>query len=147
MDTTGKTTKQISQYLHLYLGCQIRLHSNITNTFGTWRKMTFRDIELVVVHGEKCQIELRKIENMTEDEALDIYKLYDTDWESYLRRHNEQCPGETFSALDYIKGGRYVNSIYSISSQPSQAFAYLLSKHFDLFGLIDAGLAIDKSKL
>jgi hypothetical protein len=28
-----------------------------------------------------------------------------------------------------------------------ETFLWLLSKHFDLFGLIEAGLAIDKTKL
>jgi hypothetical protein len=30
---------------------------------------------------------------------------------------------------------------------PAELFTFLLSKHFDLFGLIDAGLAIDKNKI
>jgi hypothetical protein len=111
-------SKQLKDYLHLYLGCQIRFHSNLTGTWGIWNKMTYSDIELAVAHigfGEKCQIQLRPLSDMTEEEMLEV----DIDIPNISSEYEKLTP---------------------------KAFTQLLQWGFDLFGLIESGLAIDKTK-
>lgn len=62
---------------------------------------------------------LRPLSSMTEEEKIELFAL----------RENE---AQLFPAI--ITG-------------LSECFRWLLSHHFDIFGLIDAGLAIDKTSL
>ena len=131
--------KEIRDYLHLYLGCECRAWNYVTNEFSKWRKMSCSDLNLFINNDVKCEIRLRPLESINDFESFELAKIYDP---FVTEKHFEGI-----TATEYLKGGRYVNSIWSISTAPSNAFAYLLSKHFDLFGLIDAGLAINKTTL
>lgn len=101
--------KEIKNYLHLYLGCEVSLPngdkyilkpSNLPNNF--------RDLPKPI-NGKPI---LRQIDSMTQDERIEVRKLSELSF--------------TFS------GGAEVTN-------------YLLSKYFDLFGLIPSGLAVDKT--
>lgn len=129
---------QLKDVLHFYLGCKIRIKNPVTDGFSNWKDMSLRDVELVTIHGQEAQVMLREMISISEKEAFELAKIYDP---NVTDAHFE---GET--AIEYVKGGRYVNSIWSISSQPSKAFFYLLSKKFDLFNLISTGQAIGDSK-
>lgn len=70
---------------------------------------------------------LRPLSDMTEEEAIECGNLdYDFSGEPDLNKW-------TWKDFDTLNS--------------SSQFQYLLSKHFDLFGLIEAGLAIDKTTL
>lgn len=62
---------------------------------------------------------LRKLESMTEEEAAELLNL---------------CDGEVFAWTDQNDRKKFAYT--------AQGFHYLLSRGFDLFGLIDSGLAI-----
>lgn len=113
--------KELKDCLPFYLGCQCRVWNNVINDFGAWRKMTCSDLNLFLNHNAKCEIALRPLNDMTEEEKKEIF--YDEDDETVIKATIE-------------------NVIFS----PDE-FKFLLSKHFDLFGLIEAGLAVDKTTM
>lgn len=103
-------------------------------------------IELTYKYSEAKPI-LRPLSDMTEEEARYLYEIvFGEDW------HNRTwLPKEIYSALQWIKYDSNQNmparllAISEVLGYP-EAWRYLLSRHFDLFGWIDAGLAIDKTK-
>lgn len=114
--------KDIKDYLHLYLGCEIITHSvdgkqvakQILNT--SWLDEIQRGYNPV-------KPILRPLSNMTEEEG----KEAESAWNEFMGF------GETIS--------RGMNCAHA------NRIKYLLSKGFDLFGLIEAGLALDKTTL
>jgi len=112
---------KIEDYLHLYLGSEIRILNTLTSEWSTWRKMTLRDCELVTIHGLKFQLSLRRLDDMTEAEAKE---------------------------LESLTGGTPMQNIGTVYFQFStERFLWVLKQSFDLFGLIESGLAIDKTKI
>jgi hypothetical protein len=73
---------------------------------------------------------LRPLSDITEDELMAIGVKPKREWHEPTLQESKK----------WIVDNQYLE-IYS-----AKEVAYLLSKHFDLFGLIDAGLAIDKTK-
>lgn len=85
----------------------------------------------------KVRPHLRRLESITEEECREVFKLvYGTPWDN-----GENCLKdwflEVFNAFNFGK--------HLAIGTPS-AWLYLLSKGFDLFGLIDAGLAKEVSE-
>lgn len=73
---------------------------------------------------------LRPLSDMTEEEGLEIFELYaDKPYLASIASHE--------SLIEWL-GGRVGSPAH---------WRYLLSRGFDLFGWIDAGLAIDKTKV
>jgi hypothetical protein len=102
--------------------------------------------------------------------AMWFIKCYYDDWVYYDNRscfHGNNSSIEeqkiclrplsdmTEEELEYILDiGEHQSRIYGVEefiagwkAFGSETFRYLLSKHFDLFGLIESGLAIDKTKI
>jgi hypothetical protein len=125
---------EIKDCLHLYLGClglggsgcAVVLNGNAYDLIMR-DEMTFKPI-------------LRPLTDMTIGEfrgAAEITtpkdKLEEATNEQFQAAHNEIIIG-TFDGLDFE--GVPSKIVFELTR-------YFLSKHFDLFGLIDAGLAID----
>jgi hypothetical protein len=49
--------------------------------------------------------------------------------------------------FEYVSGGAMQSTHSYLYHLSPKQFHWLLTKHFDLFGLIEAGLALDKSKI
>jgi hypothetical protein len=118
--------KNIKDYLHLYLGCEIQSLSGGTMIYtltGIGRKQAlFSDRygnEMWLAENDYKPI-LRPLSSMTEDEK------------------------QEYEATRVFVRATPVHQIGNMQWTP-ETFKYLLSKHFDLFGLIEAGLAIDKT--
>lgn len=135
-----KMKKGLKDYLHLYLGCKVKILENyhdgiiatlvgINHTYGTiecvleapeWyeyhKYKAFNDFQVKPI--------LRPLSDMTEDE------------EKYV---GLGLKAGTANA-SMLKSG------YFHSTTP-KVFYYLLSKHFDLFGLIEYGLAVSAAEL
>ena len=73
---------------------------------------------------------LRPLSDMSEEEENDIAFDMFGDWHKHV--------------TNAIKSGKKYVFDYRVYPE---LFLYLLSKHFDLFGLIESGEAIDKAKL
>jgi hypothetical protein len=133
----------IKDYLHLYLGCRVRIVEDEVAT-GILIGLVERDgyntehpcrvkIERKGKHSlyycfDYSEIKpiLRPLSDMTEEELQECGNMvYDFSGEPELNNHKWKD--------------------FEIAA-PEQ-FHWLLARHFDLFGLIEAGLAIDKTTL
>jgi hypothetical protein len=116
---------KLEDYLHLYIGCEgiaetiakFKTRLVISNHTNDMRDGV--DLEDAIQHNFKPI--LRSLSDMTEEEKIELSAL-----------------------LEWPEPKTVMNNRYSRYSP--KIFLYLLSKHFDLFGLIEAGLAIDKTK-
>lgn len=107
---------------------------------------------------------LRPLSDMTEDEAADVYMierdriLHSPTNDVDVRQRTDF--GWVVTRLDHLNIGlliKYDGVCYKVINEGKRPtiepamnqpliFHYLLSKHFDLFGLIESGLAISKTK-
>lgn len=134
----------IKDYLHLYLGCDGTLITK--RTYGSPRRteaalnteILDRLYKLPTLNSFTPI--LRPLSDMTPEEFWDIFKPVqpeDITYEQMSEAIND-LKSDGFSRLDF--GGMDAMAVFEI-------FRKLLSKHFDLFDLIEAGLAIDKTQL
>jgi hypothetical protein len=157
--------KNIKDYLHLYLGCEIYIFPPKTATNG-WLKTQVERIEdlgwkyiLSIENINKtikdgyCPI-LRPLSDMTEEERIwwfnNMRKPNETLDESVWTTELNGEPCEAHWSLwckEKLFGCRHAYVIDIQHHVKPDEFIWLLSKHFDLFGLIEAGLAIDKTKI
>lgn len=112
--------KEIKDYFHLYYGCEFRSIEMYDEEYIT------RRIDMINPKAhEVWKPTLRPLSDMTEEERKEVeFKreiLYD------IHERNSKDPDTLIMCGDITK--------------------YLLKQGFDLFGLIEAGLAIDKTTL
>jgi hypothetical protein len=122
--------KNIKDYLHLYLGgkCMWRVFGN-----NEWEEAGV-DLKILYRLYDNQPFELkpilRPLGDINENERMEIMDAADVYYSEYI--------------ILALKN----KTTYKIDLKQSfELSKYLLSKHFDLFGLIDAGLAIDKTTL
>lgn len=114
--------KNIKDYLHLYLGCDIMEYDEVFKldmvTFdGFYTHSEFH--QYGSKNDEAFKLILRPLSDMIEEEKKTVFGNY---------------------------GQLGIRDAYDNYLKP-EGLRFLLSKHFDLFGLIEAGLAIDKTTL
>lgn len=158
--------KKIEDYLHLYLGCECQLGSEIeipdtapqvevltgitvkkngqTICYFLNKTISYRTIESVTPI-------LRPLSDMTEEELKEVRRTMleysDLSFNPSAHQHMSKR-GQTFYYENYDDEGNHISSsISNISNLPLKCIPLLLSKGFDLFDLIEAGLVIDKTKL
>lgn len=130
--------KELKDYLHLYLGCEVMCFWQSTNPaikpeqkkLIAQKSETPFEISLPTALSVNVKPILRTLSDMREEEAVECWELTDTDRDKEI---------EGWQVVDYF---RREENFYE-----PKTFLYLLSKHFDLFGLIKSGLAIDKNTL
>lgn len=153
--------KDIKNYLHYYLGNRVKWGSapSVMSLVGfdeEWVKLKRpKDGKIFTVDkNDRIKLYLRPLFSMTEEDligCLKVVSLYDLSnavYESQLS-DDEDFHGELF--VNAYTGTGVVVDYYAIDTLKMQfepeVFHYLISKGFDLFGLIPAGLAIDDSTL
>lgn len=121
--------KKIEDYLHLYLGCKVVVEDRVVAKFLQYDfnekvcSVDFdngRDYSYYTTNHIKPI--LRPLSSITHDEDAAAWNIWNED---FVRAMGINC-GTAYEA-GKIK--------------------YLLSRDFDLFGLIEAGLALDQSKV
>jgi hypothetical protein len=127
---------KLQDYLHLYIGCEgiaetiakFKTRLVISNHTNDMRDGV--DLEDAIQHNFKPI--LRPLSDMTEEE---------------FRQHFYDHWLEELDVATFEEQYRNVKC-WAIQREAllPEHFHFLLSKHFDLFGLIEAGLAIDKTK-
>lgn len=154
--------KEIQNYLYLYLGCECKIENptinSITKILGGFDdegeyKILYKNeqyTDAVEWHSiSRIKPILRPLSDMQIKEAAEYADFY----------QNSPIPDEC--TIEVKPKEKWVHiSITSPSGDSGislfpgnpngervEAFRYLLSKHFDIFGLIEAGLAIDKTKI
>ena len=113
--------KNIKDYLHLYLGCEVVYPSLNGDLKGIITHKLLSDI--IVPHGLLKPL-LRPLADMSGEEIKEYEAMVEV-------------------AKDY--GGLKVNTwSESFVCELAEQTRWLLSKHFDLFSLIPSGLALEK---
>ena len=124
--------KELKGYLHLYLGCEA-LIEGYTNREHPFNYRGIINYQLLLESGQHYSSVkaikpiLRPLSDMTEEEARECGNLvYDFSGEPVF----DKWGWKDFACL-----------------LASEQFLFLISKHFDLFGLIESGLAVNAAKL
>lgn len=122
--------KQLKDYLHYYLGCECKMtkpsyhavHELHLST-GTTFVLTGKLLHYFIEPTTKAEVKpiLRKLSTTTEEEKNKIAEL-----------------------SKKYRGSEFTLPAFEMSKMwAAEQTHYLLSKHFDLFQLCEAGLAID----
>lgn len=123
------TKKEIKDYLHLYLGCDCIVSNPLINSETKRVVSVNKDTEQCeIYYWNEPHLDGEKVHPIEDIKPI-LRPLSDMTEEEGVEIFWQPVKGENFS----IKTG--------------QEFKQLLDKHFDLFGLIEAGLAIDKTTL
>lgn len=127
--------KNIADYLHLYLGCNVRFKNQELkgkiNQENLWKLFSVTKMDYGLMGN---LFAMGCIQSLRSEEIYPILRpLSDMSEEERVTGNVWSCNPQKYRDHPY--------GFYS----PLE-FKYLLSKHFDLFGLIEAGLAIDKTK-
>jgi hypothetical protein len=153
--------KEIKDYLHLYLGCDTNygLLEGIRDQYA-YTIVSGKD----TIRGNVWDIKpiLRPLSDMTDSELIEFAKIHNSDIEWYMQdglcigRENIGVQQHFYFDDELFFTAEICNNIFGQESEgdtqisnitPFETTRLLLSKHFDLFGLIEAGLAIDKTTL
>ncbi len=124
--------KEIKDYLHFYLGCKIRMFNDVTKEWSNWRKLTPTDLNLVLNYDKKIELLLKDILDIPFDEFAEIDKL-------------EGNPDIGATSTGFISKPEKVRRFFATTSA-IRTLEYT-KRGYDLFGLINAGLAKDKKSL
>ena len=127
MDTIGNT-KKISDYLHLYLGCECFNHLRLLGVEGNAAYVSHPATGRMVKDINYLKPILRPLSDMTEEEKNII-------------------GFNAYGILKSRKGDLIVPPTENGFVWAATQTLYLISQGFDLFGLIESGLAIDKTKI
>lgn len=130
---------ELKDVLHLYLGCQVQTNYRRETTGGSPMKKlkgTLQEIDLYM--PDKCGVLLEDQSDKTHYSNLDIKTV-----KPILRPLSDMTEKEWLKEMPdrpALKPG------YELNFSATQ-FNWLLKQGFDLFGLIESGQAIDKTKL
>lgn len=143
---------KLQDYLHYYMGATFCTD----NSQSEVNPETLRFIYPMIEKGKSVQLLLRRFEDITKEQMKAIWGLI------FDRPFNENgridwFEKETFSACKRwimwsgvervgieLNGKVWADSdLHNYKYNPHVVTHYLLQQHFDLFGLIDAGLAVD----
>lgn len=128
--------KDIKDYLHLYLGCNV-----MTGKLGKLVSVGTDGMSIIrypdgdprgnVIFSEHVKPILRPLSDITEEESIEVNNEGSKGWQ-LINPTDSTKPQDLHSGVVH-----------------RQAFElrYLLSKGFDLFGLIDSGLAISSESI
>lgn len=167
-------SKNIKDYLSLYLGCQVLVQGEERKGYLTGVNNGGHECEIQYqladnphhleeepefASAEDVKMVLRPLSDMTEEEFTEAVMLH---WGtsrdiikktiSKIERLKEVKQITKYgTSIPYVafdkEGKHYMTATFSQNSMNPEQTLYLLSKHFDLFNLIPEGLAIDKTKI
>lgn len=147
--------KEIKDYLHLYLGCDV-LHPDGT----TAKLISVGSYECGFLHETNQfgsasvdnfgKLILRKVESLTDEEIRDLIQ-YDKCIKEYKSFQYQFLPEQHVIIISYTVedefGTHSNNWSLNLIRMNAHDFAWCIRKGIDLFGLINNGLAIDKASL
>lgn len=150
---------KLQDYLHYYIGCDYWTD----NSEGEVNAETIRYIKPMIDKGYNVRLQLRRLSDISNNEAIAIASMamfdkmpgYPISDYMVSKRGMGQYPATACQiainndwwdleiAIGFNTGNIwYCKGDLRVFNQPI-IFHTLLTQHFDLFGLIDAGLAID----
>jgi len=114
--------KEIKDYLHLYLGCEVLCDKATSGSII----LNGHLIDSALTVGATITPLLRPLSSMTEEEM-------------------QECGNMEYNFSNDPELNTWDYKAFETLLSPEQ-FAWLLKRRFDLFNLIESGLAIDKTK-
>jgi len=147
----------IKDYIHYYIGCPF-IYNGGPKVWDGWEGFKkggawyYKDDNFIKMGGHdfmlsKIQLVLRRLSDMTEEEAVKLIHLRsDALIDIQDVELSEGGTGINYTHRYRIASRRFKKFCYLRDLNSSQ-FHYLLKQGFDLFGLIDAGLAVDAKTL
>ena len=135
--------KDIKDYLHLYLGCEVESPHGV----GTLLSVTNYNHVTVNADGDtyfktdEVKPILRPLSDIRPKEVANLIGVYDL----AVEKANYESPFFQIQYRDENNEQQFKHT-YLAHLNPEQ-FVFLLSNQFDIFELIESGLAIDKTKL
>lgn len=124
---------KLKDVVNYYIGQKFRCKSGERIQWSAWMKLVYGALAELERDCPDMQLLLRRLEDMTEDEATKILRL--------------TIPSVTYGSKDeqgiYYSGPGISSAHLSFTFGNPLSFHYLLSSGFDLFGLIASGQAVD----
>ena len=140
--------EQLKDYLHLYgLGFEV-IFDNKVWKIAELKKRTVRlQREDKYNRWNECHyneliVPLRPLSDITSEEMLEYVRI-----ERPEATEVKFYQGKIWSFYDPKDTSFYKWMIHSIEYKTAEQYKYLLKQGFDIFGLIESGLAIDKTKI
>lgn len=129
--------KEIKDYLPFYLGCQVGYASHHEPQDATYT-LTAENLKEAMDFNDPPH--LRPLSDMTEEEAIELAKIhkYDIPEDNGVR--------EELINIYSDDGELHLGKPYLPISMYKDGLLWLLKQGFDLFGLIESGLAISKTQ-
>lgn len=165
--------KQLIDYLHFYLGCDLKTDTGVVKLIAVQKEVIpCTDYRVICLNGNvthelKGEFKpiLRPLSDMTEDEILEVCKLFSpTAWGEYRFKkwvakkdpksndswisYDVTNENSTYSfTVDLIDGDimLYDDDDYEPIHVDNNYRFWYVRNGFDIFGLIGSGLAIDKT--
>jgi hypothetical protein len=159
---TATMENKIEDYLHLYIGCKLKGPTGTVTLMSVIAELPCTNWGIAVLNGNQSYTTvlgdykpvLRPLSTITGDEAKECYKLNPYSKGEWLIEKvivRENIKGYMPNIVDVHWKGKEGTTDYAcgvdvmfFNKLNPEQHRYLLSKHFDLFGLIEAGLAIAK---
>ena len=152
-----KNEKLTDQICALYFGCDATITWLVEGAYFEKGEQWVAPINLKNIDWlrlKNCEItpHLRRLDSLNEQEALELFKIsrgeeWDYEYNSSLAS-KDRGMGKIWSCLENWWMGNYEmfaeNGNWLVGDP--NVWLYLLSKGFDLFGLIEAGLAKEETK-
>jgi len=131
--------KDIKDYLHLYLGCQVQFE------FTTIvKRIELREGKMISINQNGMAYELDVITDNGASHSVLLRSV-----KPILRPLSSMTDGEAtlLGKYDLDELESFIYDMEGCNQYSPKDLLFLLSKHFDFFGLIEDGLAIDATKV
>lgn len=137
---------KIEDYLHLYIGCQGKISDGIATINNV--DITGVTIDQVNRGSFTCNPILRPLSDMTEEEKMQLIRICHPEKEYPIIKYID-LDKEVLNFSSKTQRMKYyrIFACGFYGTWHPEEMKYLLKQGFDLFGLIESGLAIDKTKL
>jgi hypothetical protein len=130
---------KLKDVLHFYIGVNYWTE----NSEGNLNATTLPNVIDMIKRGKNVQLHLRKLDSMTEREAIECAKL--SEWEPHFVNPVVNRTKYNDLVVEWADGHEKQNVTGDLFWCPEQV-VYLCSEGFDIFNLIPTGQAIDATK-
>ncbi len=151
-------TVRVADCLHLYLGCEVMEEEN-KGTLYAIGKLGGDGKTRVMVDCSSNQSYwtsidnvkpiLRPLSDLTEEEIFELFKAHGLSKDARFIRGKADGITGNFIQIEYSINGEMGNDYLHINEfgrLSALGYTYLLKQKFDLFGLIESGAAVEKTK-
>lgn len=143
--------KQLKDYLHLYLGCEMEVkHKQIAILSGVsydergkyFIHLNDKENGYYILFIQEAKPILRPLSDMSEEEKILVYL-----WEYPNYKSGELIKNDSDEDFFVVKNENGMKVYINQHHFSAETTRKLLKAGFDLFGLIESGIALDKTKL